>query len=185
MITLEPEMTRSALPVEFASMAQGHEGWYAAYTCVHHEKRVAQQLEERRIDCFLPTYRSLRRWKDRRRELELPLFPGYIFVRIALTDRLRVLQLPSVVNLVGTQGRPTPLGEHEIEALRQGLTGSCVEPHPYLTAGRRVRVRYGALAGLEGILIRRKERFRVVLSIELIMRSVAVEVEEADLEPMR
>jgi len=160
--------------------------WYAAYTWAHHEKRVAQELAERGVHCFLPTYRSLRRWKDRRRELELALFPGYVFVRITLRDRLRVLQLPSVVHLVGAPGRPSPLPESEMDGLRQGL-GSQVhgEPHPYLKVGRRVRVVHGPLAGAEGILIRKKDRFRVVLSIDLIMRSVALEVDAADLEPVR
>ena len=135
---------------------------------------------------FLPLYRSVRRWKDRRQELELALFPGYVFVRIALQDRLRVLQLPSVVHLVGSPGRPSPLPESEMDGLRQGLSNQVhSEPHPYLKVGRRVRVVHGPLAGAEGILIRKKDRFRVVLSIDLIMRSVALEVDAADLEPVR
>jgi len=158
--------------------------WYAAYTSPRHEKKVAQQMEGSRIQCFLPLYRSVRRWKDRRKQLDLPLFPGYIFARFALRDRLQVLQLPGVVQLVGFSGKPAPLPDAEIESLRNGLTGNLrVEPHPYLQVGKRVRVHSGPMAGLEGILIRRKEKFRVVLSIHLIQRSVAVEVDEADVEP--
>jgi len=158
--------------------------WYALYTCPRHEKRVVKQIEQHRISCFLPLYRSVRRWKDRRKELELALFPGYVFVRIALEDRLRVLQMASVVRFVSFNGHPVPLPPNEIEALMNGLTrGVRAEPHPYLTVGRRVSVRFGPLAGSQGILVRRKEKFRVVLSLDLIMRSVAVEVDEADIEP--
>jgi transcription antitermination factor NusG len=158
--------------------------WYAAYTAPRHEKYVTQQMDGRRIDCFLPLYRSVRRWKDRRMQVELPLFPGYVFVHMALRDRLQVLQLPGVVQLVSFSGKPAALPDAEIEALRNGLAGNfCAEPHPYLTVGRRVRVRTGSVAGLEGILLRRKQKFRVVLSIQLIQRSVAIEVDEADIEP--
>jgi transcription antitermination factor NusG len=158
--------------------------WYALYTCPRHEKRVVQQIERHRISCFLPLYRSVRRWKDRRKELELALFPGYVFVRIALQDRLRVLQLASVVRFVSFNGRPLPLPQCEMDTLMNGLrSGVRAEPHPYLTVGRRVSVKHGPLAGSQGILVRRKDKFRVVLSLELIMRSVAVEVDEADVEP--
>jgi transcription antitermination factor NusG len=159
--------------------------WYALYTCPRHEKCVAQQIEQRSISCFLPLYRSVRRWKDRRKELEFALFPGYVFVRIALQDRFRVLQLPSAVRLVSFNGQPAVLPDSEIEGLRERLSrGSLVEPHPYLRAGRRVRVCGGPMQGLEGIVVRRKERCRVVFSLDLIMRSVAVEVDECDLEPV-
>ena len=158
--------------------------WYAAYTCVRHEKRVAEQLQEREIQCFLPVYHSVRRWKDRRKELDLPLFPGYVFVNIELRDRLRVLQLPGVVNFVSFGGQPAPLCDTEIEALSNGLAhGIHAEPHPYLKEGRRVRVRCGPLSGLRGILVRKKDNFRLVLSIDLIMRSICVEVDESDVEP--
>ena len=158
--------------------------WYALYTCPRHEKRVAKQIEQQRISCFLPLYRSVRRWKDRRKELDLALFPGYVFVRIALQDRLRVLQMASVVRFVCFNGLPLPLPRGEMEALMNGLTsGVRAEPHPYLKVGRRVNVKHGPLAGSQGILIRRKDKFRVVLSLDLIMRSVAVEVDEADVEP--
>jgi transcription antitermination factor NusG len=165
--------------------APGSENWYALYTCPRHEKRVAEQIERRSFPCFLPLYRSVRRWKDRRKELDLALFPGYVFVRMALANRLRVLQLPGVVRLVSFHGQPAPLPAEEIEALQDRLSrGLKIEPHPYLRAGRRVQVRSGPMQGLEGIIVRTKDRCRVVLSIDLIMRSVAVEVDEADLEAM-
>lgn len=159
--------------------------WYAAYTAPRHEKQVSRQMEGRQLQSFLPVYRSARRWKDRRKLVELPLFPGYVFVHIALEERLQVLQIPGVVQLVTFQGRPAALPTAEIEGLRQRLAGNArAEPHPYLRTGRRVRVHSGSVAGLEGILVRRKDKFRLVLSIDLIQRSIAVEVDEADVEPV-
>ncbi len=161
------------------------ENWYAIYTCPRHEKCVAEQVEQRSFPCFLPLYRSVRRWKDRRKELELTLFPGYVFVRMALTSKLLVLQLPGVVRIVSFNGKPAALPTAEIEALRTRWSSELkVEPHPYLRAGRRVRVHSGPMQGLEGIVLRRKDRCRVIFSIDLIMRSLAVEVDEADLEAM-
>src|SRR6266849_2414136 len=162
------------------------ERWYAAYTCANHEKRVAKQLEERSVEHFLPLYGSVRRWKDRRVQLDLPLFPGYVFVHLALRDRLRVLQTPGVARLIGFGGLPTALPDQEIEAMRQGLTHEMrIEPHPYLKLGNRVRVKIGPLQGLEGILVRKKNRTRFVISLDLIMRSVAVEIDISDLDHMQ
>jgi transcription antitermination factor NusG len=181
--TLLPTDASPRLPAAREGLSAGL-NWYALYTCPRHERCVAHQIEERSICCFLPLYRSLRRWKDRRKELELALFPGYVFVRLALEDRLRVLQLPSAVRLVSFNGQPAALPDSEIEQLRERLSrGGCVEPHPYLRVGRRVRVRCGPMQGLEGIIVRRKDRCRVVFSLDLIMRSMAVEVDESDLEP--
>jgi transcription antitermination factor NusG len=158
--------------------------WYAAYICANHEKRVAAELQARAVEQFLPLYSSVRRWKDRRMSLELPLFPGYVFVRLALRNRLRVLQIPSVVRLVGFNGLPAPLPDTEMETLRSRLSQRLrAEPHPFLTVGRRVRIKAGPFAGLEGILKRRKSGLRVIVSIQLIQQSVAVEVDEADLVP--
>jgi transcription antitermination factor NusG len=158
------------------------EHWYAAYTSANHERRVAKQLCVRRVEHFLPTYSSVRRWKDRRVTLELPLFPGYVFVRLALRDRVQVLQVPGVARLVGFNGLPTALPENEIKVLKAGLADKVrAEPHRYLTVGQRVRVKSGPLAGLQGILLRRRNRTRLVVSVELIQRAMAVEVDETDL----
>jgi len=157
--------------------------WYAAYTCARHEKHVARQLLDRAIESFLPTYRSVRRWKDRRKEIELPLFPGYVFVRLASDDRIRVLQIPGVVRFVGFSGKPARLENSEIESLRSGVVnGMQAEPHPFLKVGQRVRVKHGPLAGTEGILLRKKDHLRLVISLDLIMRSIATEVHAVDLE---
>jgi transcription antitermination factor NusG len=160
--------------------------WYAAYTCANHEKRVAEQLKGRAVEHFLPLYKSVRRWKDRHVRLELPLFPGYVFVRLPLRDRLGVLQVPSVARLVTFNGVPAALPEEEIESLREALASQLrAEPHPFLKVGRRVRIITGPLAGHEGILLRRRgrDRQRVVLSIDLIHRSVSVDLDASDIEP--
>ena len=167
-----------ALPEQFVT-----EHWYAAYTCSNQEKQVAAQLAVRNIEYFLPLYTSPRRWKDRRVNLELPLFPGYVFVRLALKDRLRLLQIPNVVRLVGFGGLPTPLPNAEMEIMRSGLPQNLqAKPHPFLTIGRRVRIRCGPLAGLEGILLRKKGKLRFVLSLDLIQRSLVSDVEVTDIE---
>jgi transcription antitermination factor NusG len=158
--------------------------WYAAYTNANHEKRVTQQLEKCSLEHFLPLYESERRWKDRRVRLQMPLFPGYVFVKLALRDRLQLLQIPGVVHLVSFNGHPAALPQEDIQAIRNCLDrGHQVEPHPYLKAGRRVRVMSGPLQGLEGIILRRKNKTRFVLSFELIMRAVAVEIGDTDLVP--
>jgi transcription antitermination factor NusG len=159
--------------------------WYVTYTCPRHEKYVAHQLTERRIGSFLPLYTSVRCWKDRRKRLELPLFPGYVFVQMRERDRLEILRLPGVVQFVCFQGRPARVPIAEIEALRQGMSGSVVvQPHPFLKVGRRVRIVNGPLTGVEGIFVRRKDQVRIVISISLIHRSVALEIGEADVQPV-
>jgi transcription antitermination factor NusG len=155
--------------------------WYAAYTCANHEKRVAQQLERRSVESFLPLYQSVRRWKDRRVRLQLPLFPGYVFVRLALRDRLRVLEIPGVARLVGFDGHPTPVPAEDIEAVRACLAGHYpMQPHRYLQRGRRVRVLSGPLAGFCGIVLRQRNRTRFVVSFDVLERSVSVELEGVD-----
>jgi transcription antitermination factor NusG len=157
--------------------------WYAAYTCANHEKRVAEQLDRRSVDHFLPLYETTHRWKDRRVRLQLPLFPSYVFVRLALRDRLQVLEIPSIVRLVGFDGHPTPLPLADIETIRTRLCrGRRMEPHRYLRSGQRVRVLSGPLEGLTGIVVRQKNRTHFVISLELLMRSVAVEIDIADFD---
>lgn len=159
--------------------------WYAAYTSANHEKRVAEQLGQKGIENFLPLYDSVRHRKDRRVRLQLPLFPGYVFVRLPLSEKLKVLQVAGVARLVGFGDKPVSLPEEEMESLRRGACGEVrMEPHPYLTEGRRVRIMRGPLTGMEGILLRRKGSVRLVLSIDLIMRSIAVDVDAADVRPI-
>jgi transcription antitermination factor NusG len=160
--------------------------WYATYTCAKHEKRVAGQLLQRSVEAFLPEYESLRRWKDRKVKLQLPLFPGYVFVRLALRDRLRVLEIPGVVRLVGFNGSPSAIQDEEIRALQLMMAaGVHPQPHSYLRSGDRVRIIRGPLAGIEGIVVRRKNAVRIVLSLNLIARSAAVEVSAEDIDKIQ
>lgn len=159
-------------------------GWFALYTTARHEKRVAHHLGQREIEHFLPLYRAQRKWSDGSRvTLELPLFPGYLFVRVERAARVRVLEVPGVLTLVaGTGGCPAALPDALIQTLRSGLATAAVEPHPLLAAGQRVRICAGAFAGLEGVVLRGKNRCRVVLTLEHIMRSFSVELAVSDLE---
>jgi len=158
--------------------------WFAAYTNSHHEKRVAACFGERQIESFLPLYAETRRWKNRcEMTLELPLFPNYVFVRMDPRERVRILEVPGVLSLVGFGRMLAPLPDFEIEVLRSGLGRRKIEPYPYLVIGERVRIKAGPMAGMEGVLIRRKNNLRVVLALDVIMQCVAVEVDAADLEP--
>jgi transcription antitermination factor NusG len=158
--------------------------WYVAHTRARHEKCVDLQLGLYAIERFLPLCETIRQWKDRRKRLRLPLFPGYVFVRIAWRDRLKVLQIPSVVRFVGFNGAPAFLEDYEIGRWQRALAeGIRAEPHPFLIAGRRVRIRTGPLAGCQGILKRWKGNLRVVMSIELIQRSISLDIDAASLEP--
>lgn len=160
--------------------------WYAGYTCSRHEKRVAEHLEQRSVEYFLPLYETVHRWNNGRHRVELPLFPGYIFVHIALRERLRVIEVPGLVRLVGFSGVPFPLPESEIAAMREALaSGITAQPHPYLTAGSRVEVIRGPFQGMRGILLRRRGKCRFVLSLDLIMRSMAVDVDACDVIPVQ
>jgi len=160
--------------------------WFAVYTTCRHEKRVAQHLSLREIEHYLPLYRSQRKWRDGSRvTLDLPLFPSYIFVRISRAERTNVLRVPGALAVVGgTRREPAPLPDAAIEALRTGLQEQSVEPHPLLTVGQQARIRAGAFAGMEGVVLRKKGGLRVVLTLRQIMQSIAVEVDERDLEPL-
>jgi transcription antitermination factor NusG len=161
--------------------------WFAVYTTCRHEKRISQHLSQRGIEHYLPLYRSDRKWRDGSKvSLELPLFPSYIFVHIRRSERVSVLSVPGAIAVVGgTGGEPAPVSDAAIEALRLGLDQHRIEPHPLLRVGQVVRIRSGAFAGMEGVVIRRKNGFRVVLTLEQIMQSVAVELDEDDVEPLK
>lgn len=159
--------------------------WFAVYTTPRHEKHVSEILAERQIETFLPLYKTTRQWKKSRPVvLELPLFPTYVFVRIARQARGAVLGTPGVLSIVGSPRESWPLPDLEIDALRFGILERTIEPHPYLTVGERVRIKAGVMAGVQGVLVRKKNEFRVVLSLDTIMLSVAVEVSVDDVEPV-
>ena len=158
--------------------------WFVLYTSPRHEKSVARHLGQREIEFFLTLYQQKKLWSDGSRvTLDLPLFPSYLFVRIQRTERVRVLSVPGTVSIVsGTGSEPAPLPDGTIEALREGLQQQPVEPHPLLTIGQRARIRTGSFCGMEGIVMKLKNGFRVVLTIDQIPQSIAVEVAEEDLE---
>jgi len=155
--------------------------WYAAYTASRHEKTVAEHLRQRNIECFLPLYETVRRWNNGRHRVQLPLFPSYVFVRMAMCDKLRVLQVPGLAQLVTFQGSPAVLPDSEIETLRGALAaGVMAQPYRYLNVGSKVEICRGPLQGMRGVLLRHQGQFRVVLSVEMIMRSIVLEVDAAD-----
>jgi len=153
-------------------------GWYALRVKSHCERMTAASLRSRGYEEFLPTYRLRRRWSDRWVELELPLFPGYVFSRFDARHRLPILQIPSLVHIVGIAKTPLPVDEQEIAAIQAIVhSGLAAQPWPYLRVGDLVRVQYGALSGLEGILVEVRKRHRLVVSVTLLQRSVAVEID--------
>jgi len=158
--------------------------WFAVYTTPRHEKRVEFHMHQRGIEHFLPIYRTHRKWSDGSRVvLNLPLFPGYIFAYIGRSERVRVLEVPGVLAIVGGTGHePASLPEAEIEALRAGLEKHNAEPHTLVTVGERVCIRTGSFAGMTGFVVRLKGGLRVVLTLELIMQSVSLEIDACDLE---
>lgn len=154
--------------------------WFAVRTRPRHEKAVTRQLETTGIESFLPLCSQVRSWSDRKKVLELPLFPGYVFVRTSLAapSRVRVFQARGVVGFVGPNNQATPIPAQQIEAVRFLMHAQIdCRPHPYLTIGQRVRIQNGALQGLEGILIRIASDDSLIVSVDLIHRSVSIRLE--------
>jgi transcription antitermination factor NusG len=157
--------------------------WYAVYTRHQHEKTVASLLVGKGIQVFLPLYSAVHKWKDREKKLLLPLYPGYVFLRDRLDRKLQILTTPGVHSIVGTAGRPEPIPEFEIEAVRCIVERSiAVKPYPFIRCGDWVRVMHGPLEGIEGFLLRKKNAYRLVLSVEMLMKSVAVEIDASMVE---
>jgi transcription antitermination factor NusG len=157
--------------------------WYALCTRHQHEKAVAQSLVRKGFEVFLPLYRAIHRWQDRSKQLSLPLFPGYVFLRAELDRRIQVLTTPGVFHFVSNADRPIPVEQADIDSVRQLTEGGLgVAPHPFLKTGDWVRVKTGPLEQLEGILTRWKGTFRLVLSVELLQQSASVEVDAASVE---
>lgn len=170
-----------------AGILPDKESWYAVHTRSKYEKKVALQLDEKEVNCFLPTIAETRRWSDRRKVIDQPLFPGYVFVRIPGNDapRISVLRTRGVVGFVGIQGQGIPIPDSEIESIHRLLSSDVpFEPYPFLQVGQRVRVRGGYLDGIEGVLAAKNSDCSVVISVNLIQRSLAVRVSGFDLEPL-
>lgn len=161
------------------------DAWCAVYTRHQHEKTVAEVLQVKGFEVFLPLYESIRRWKDRKKLLSIPLFPGYVFVRGAIEQRLPVLTTPGVHMILSRGERVATIPEEEIEAIRRTIAGQFrIEPHPFLHCGERVRVIRGSLEGVEGVLTRKKNLCRLVLSVQMVAQSVAVEIDALDVVPV-
>jgi transcription antitermination factor NusG len=162
----------------FEDCRSGGPSWFAIYTKHQHEKLAAGSLTYKGFEVFLPLYTAVRQWSDRTKELSLPLFPCYLFLRGGIGQRLSILTTPGVLGLVGFGGEAAVVPEVEIEALRRAIVeGARIEPHPFLKCGDWVRVKCGPLEGIEGVLVRHKGRSRLVLSVELVQKSAAVEVD--------
>jgi len=159
--------------------------WYALRVRPRAEWMVQANLRNKGYDLLLPTYKSRRRWSDRIKVLEMPLFPGYVFCRFDSRTRLPILMTPGVLFVVGIGKTPHPVEDSEIAALQQVMeSGLTCAPHPYLTVGQRVRVEHGSLAGLTGIVTHLKNELRLIISVNLLMRSVSVEIDHAWVEPI-
>jgi transcription antitermination factor NusG len=167
-------------------MVESESPWWALYTRHQHEKTVAQVLATKGFDVFLPLYDSVRRWKDRSKTVSLPLFPCYVFVRGGLSRRLHVLTTPGVHMILYSGERIAIIPNDQIDAVRRAVDSPCrVEPHPFLRCGETVRVTRGSLEGVRGVLVRKKSLDRLVISVEMLAQSVAVEIDAADVEPSR
>jgi transcriptional antiterminator RfaH len=168
-------------------VGQNGESWYAVHTRAQHEKAVAHRLRERGVTTFLPTFTEVHRWNDRRKTIELPLFSCYLFVKLMPRneDRQRVLRTDSVLGLVGAQGFGTPIPNEQIDSVRILVDEKlpCCS-HPFLKTGQRVRIRGGALEGLEGIFLSRHGERRLIISVDAMQRSLAIQVEGYEVEPI-
>lgn len=161
------------------------ENWYAVQTRSRHEKVVAMRLQEQGIATFLPTIREEHRWSDRKKIVELPLFSCYVFVKVASTNeqRLRVCRTDGVFQIIGVRGEGTPIPHEQIEAIQTLLTNKLpFKAHPFLKVGQRVRIKSGALAGVEGVLVGRSGERMLIISVDVIQRSMAVRIEGYDVE---
>jgi transcription antitermination factor NusG len=157
--------------------------WYAIWTRSRHEKLVRDQLEQKRLEVFLPTITKWSRWKDRKTQIEWPLFPGYCFVRLDGTNRLPILKCEGVVTIVGTEGHPSPIPAVEIDSIRRLIESELAfDPCPLIKEGMMVEVKAGPLKGVVGRLIRKGTRARLILSVDLIGQAVSVEVDAADVK---
>jgi transcription antitermination factor NusG len=165
--------------------AEQESNWYAIHTLMRHEKRVERQLQENDVLTFLPLMRQVRQWSDRRATVEVPLISCYAFVRIVQRpqERLKVLRIPGVLSFVGSERMGTPIPEEQIENLRTAIRENIpCSPHPFITGGRRVRIRGGSLDGIEGIFEQHGNDQSLIVSVELLHRSVSIRVEGYNVE---
>jgi transcription antitermination factor NusG len=172
---------QAAEPGSPATAADAGASWFALWTRSRHEQVVREQLQQKHIDVFLPTMPRWSRWKDRKKKIDWPLFPGYCFARFDPRARLPVLKCVGVVNIISFEGEPAPIPEHEIDGIRQLVESELqFDPCPMIREGMMVEVMHGPLKGVTGRLLRKNEKARLVLSVDLIGQAVSVEVDAAD-----
>lgn len=182
-MTMDQDMSLLNMPFEKSEDAPVDTFWYAVHTRHQHEKLIARTLANKGFEVFLPLYTEVRQWRDRTKRLELPLFSCYVFLRGDLNRRLPIVTTPGVHGMVATGGRLSGIPEEEIQAVRNVIENRVnVEPHPFLNCGDLVRVKTGALRGLEGFLVRKKGLTRLIISVSLLERSVAAEVDAGAVE---
>jgi len=175
-------MTWIAKNLEIHDSCAGR-SWYALYTRHQHEKSAAEALLRKGHEVFLPLYSVMHRWRDRSKRLSLPLFPSYVFIRTRWDRRLEILDTPGIISIVGCSGRPEIVSEEQIDAVRRIVASPVsVDPYPFLQYGERVIVTDGPLIGMEGILVRKKGISRFVVSLEMLGRSAAVEIDLSSIE---
>jgi transcription antitermination factor NusG len=174
-----PSVTR---PTQSALDTDVH--WFALWTRSRHEQVVREQLERKQVDVFLPTVTKWSRWKDRKKRIDWPLFPGYCFARFNPVERLPILKCIGVVTIISTQGEPAPIPDHEIDSIRKLVKSELAfDPCPMIHEGMTVEVTHGPLKGVIGCLVRKNDKARLVLSVNLIGQAVSVEVDAADVRP--
>ena len=158
--------------------------WYALWTRSRHEQVVREQLERKQVEVFLPTIRKWSRWKDRKKQIDWPLFPGYCFARFEPHDTLPILKCTGVVSIVSFEGAPAPIPDHELSGIRTLIdTDLAFDPVPLIKEGQMVEVVHGPLKGVVGRLVQKKEKARLVLSVDLIGQGVSVEIAASDVRP--
>jgi transcription antitermination factor NusG len=179
---LHHESTSTFPPSGFAPEESN---WYAIHTRPRHEKWIAGQLQEKRVSTFLPLFRQFHQWSDRRKQVDVPLFSCYVFVRIAQTanERMKVLRIPGVFGFVGSEKQGTPIPDEQVENLRTAIKGKMpCALNPFVSVGKRVRIRGGSLDGVEGILLRQGTDQSLIVSVELLQRSISIRVEGYDID---
>jgi transcriptional antiterminator NusG len=180
-------MAGSSVPEANSDTDYGQEKrcWYAVYTVVRHEKAADSALKQKQIETFLPLREITSQWKDRKKRVLLPLFPGYLFVNTTLDYKLNILNTPGIVRILGISGTPAPIPEDQIDSIRKLLESKVpFDPHPYLKEGEMVIVTHGPLQGIVGRILERRGLNKLILSVDLIKRAISVEVDIGMVEPI-
>jgi len=179
------ESGRAVYPIPGIAASAAERKWYAVFTVPQNEKSVVKHLSLLEVESFLPTYETVKIWKNRQRaRIVLPLFPTYLFARIYRRERVQVLKSPGVLQIVGNGREPVPVSDAEVEFLRAGFCGKKIEPYRELVIGEKVRIKSGAMQGVEGVLVRKNNSLRFVLALKMINQHAAVEIGAEYLEPV-